>query len=94
MRPGLELGLSSARPGAAAHHVREVLRILHADSQQLDVEELVDRVQGAADRQVCGAGDRRSCMRYGTVCCCEASRSAPFFNSTTISLPTRVLKKE
>lgn len=37
-----------------AHHVREVLNVVHADVQQFDVEVLIDRVQRATDGEVCG----------------------------------------
>lgn len=79
------------RTGGQPYHVREVRRVLDSHVQQLDVEELVDRVQRATDCQVCGVsrvglGQQASRVGCGT--------NAPFFSSTTISLPTRVLKKE
>ena len=50
------VGKRSSQSGqAGTYHMREILRVLDSHVQQLDVEELVDRVQRATDCQVCGA---------------------------------------
>ena len=41
------------RPGT--HHVRKVLAVVDRHLEQLDVEELVDRVQRSANGQICRA---------------------------------------
>ena len=69
----------------------KIFGVLDADSQELDVEELVDRMQRPADSQVCRARVRSN---YSTKKVQVHVLFAPFFNSTTISLPTSVLKNE